>query len=97
MLARQLSGDERAVHGHRGRDGGRRRIPARRTQARQAGGQDQVRAAAGNGAPDEEQLGHGLERQRLIGLAMAWQELARMRSPRVPCRESETMAYAVGA
>lgn len=34
----------------------------------------------------------GLERQRLISLAMAWQELARMRSPRAPCRESDATA-----
>lgn len=34
----------------------------------------------------------GPERQRWIGLAMAWQELVRMRSPRAPCRESDAMA-----
>lgn len=34
----------------------------------------------------------GPERQRWIGLAMAWQELARMRSPRAPCRESAATA-----
>lgn len=34
----------------------------------------------------------GPERQRWIGLAMAWQELARMRSPRAPCRRSDATA-----
>lgn len=39
----------------------------------------------------------GPERQRLASLAMAWQELARMRSPRVPCRESDAAALRVYA
>ncbi|QQO20632.1 hypothetical protein JJB98_12290 [Bradyrhizobium diazoefficiens] len=39
----------------------------------------------------------GPERQRWIGLAMAWQELARMRSPRAPCGESEATASVVYA
>jgi hypothetical protein len=34
----------------------------------------------------------GPERQRWIGLAMAWQELVRMRLPRAPCRESAATA-----
>lgn len=37
-------------------------------------------------------MADGPERQRWIGLAMAWQELARMRSPRAPCRESDATA-----
>lgn len=34
----------------------------------------------------------GPERQRWIGLAMAWQELARMRLPKAPRRESDVTA-----
>lgn len=34
----------------------------------------------------------GPQRQRWIGLATAWQELARMRSPRAPCRENDATA-----
>lgn len=34
----------------------------------------------------------GPERQRWIGLAMAWQELACMRLPRAPCPESAATA-----
>ncbi|WGD55078.1 hypothetical protein QA641_14970 [Bradyrhizobium sp. CB1650] len=34
----------------------------------------------------------GPERQRLVGLAMAWHGLARLRAPRAPCRESDATA-----
>lgn len=34
----------------------------------------------------------GPERQRWIDLAMAWQELARMRLPKAPRRESDVIA-----
>lgn len=39
----------------------------------------------------------GPERQRWISLAMAWQELACMRTPRAPCGESGAMVEGVYA